>query len=218
MMFPEDEADRLQRAFSTFDGEPPIGGCPEADAIWMAVRAELPSDATRAIVLHTAACASCAEAWRIAHGARQRTAQPVAAPAWRSVWVWGPGLAAAALLLVSLLNQSAISLPGRRPSPQYREQVAPVVTALVADAQPLDRAAFVLRWTPGPDGAHYNVRVTTEDLTVIARAWSLGAPQYQVPPASLAALPAGTRLLWQVDVLARDQPRRSSSTFTVLLR
>lgn len=216
---PEGDADALGRAFRTFSGELPIGGCPEPTAIWQAVRGESSADETRAIVLHTAACASCAEAWRIAHAAATDVpVTPVRESAWRSVWVWGPGLAAAALLVLSVLNNSAFSLPGLRPSPQLRERPAPIVSALVREDQPLDRTNFVLEWTPGPAGARYNVRVTTEDLSVVARVSGIDASRYQIPASSLTALPSGAKLLWQVDVVARDQPVRTSPTFVVRVR
>jgi hypothetical protein len=61
------------------------------------------------------------------------------------------------------------------------------------------------------------VRVTTEDLRVLATAADLTAPEFAVEPAVLAGLPAGARVFWQVDVSLPNGERRTSSTFITRL-
>lgn len=207
---------RLQRAFAATGWDAAPGDeCPSAERVWMAVRGELPHLETSHIILHTATCAACAAAWRLAHstGADAPREPHAAAPAWRSVWVWGPGLAAAALLVTGLLGDLPLRLRESPAPVSYREGAEAAIQSLLPDGAELPRDALVLRWSPGPPGSRYNVRVMTEDLSWIAGAWSIDSTQYQVPAEAVAALAAGAKLLWQVDVDAPDQPRRTSSTF-----
>jgi hypothetical protein len=218
---PDDRTlEQLRRAFAAVDAS--IGApaaCPSADHIWMAVCGELSHSETSAVVLHTAACAWCAEAWRLAHAAsRDRPRAAAAVPAWRSVWVWGPGLAAAALLVLGVLSER----PPRAADPggpaQYRESPEGVIEPLIADGAIVSRDALLLRWKPGPEGSRYNVRVMTADLTPVATAGSIAATEYAVPAAALEKVPSGARLLWQIDTLSPDAPRRTSPTFIVQLQ
>lgn len=204
---------RLQDAFASPDSPGTAAGIhPEADRIWMAVHRELPQREIDVVILHTATCAACAEAWRIAHDVA-RTTQPVAA-AWRSPWVWAPTMAAAALLVFGIVTDRAPRFADSSPS-EYRQGADETVKPLVEDGASLSRDRLVLRWTPGPDGSRYNLRVMTEDLQPITTWWSLEKPEYHVPTSALAKLPAGTRLLWQVDTVIPGEPRRTSPTFIV---
>ncbi len=62
----------------------------------------------------------------------------------------------------------------------------------------LPRGAFVLRWTPGPPGTSYDIRVTTPSKAPVASATGLPRAEYRVDPAALAAVPRGGRVLWSV--------------------
>ncbi len=217
-----DGTDLLRTAFTSF-GEvtPGAGDCPPAERIWMAVRGELPPRDIKPIVLHTSVCGACAEAWRIAHGAASEV-QVVRAPdrpgAWRSVWVWGPGLAAAALLLIGLVVDGPFDLSDRGPSTQYRDSATTGIRSLLPDNAELDRNELVLRWSPGPEGSRYNIKVLTEDLTIVSQSFSLPTSEYTIPVTAVSSLPSGTRLLWQVEAVGKDQPRQSSPTYTVRLQ
>ena len=94
-----------------------------------------------------------------------------------------------------------------RSSPAY------VVQSRVPDAGTLPREAFRLHWAAGPEGSRYRIRVTTEDLTVLATAADLAAPEFIVASSVLASLPAGATVLWQVDAYLPDGERVTSATF-----
>jgi hypothetical protein len=90
------------------------------------------------------------------------------------------------------------------------------LSATVADGASLPRDAFRLVWVPLPDaGVRYTVRVTTEDLRQVAEVRRLETPSYQVPESALAAFPAGTRLLWQVEARDPDGRTVASPTYEV---
>lgn len=225
-MTPADDATArtLRQAFSSLDEDPAAAsGCPPTDQIWMAVMGELPQRHTSDVILHTAACPACADAWRRAHDARLALQSagdlPARRPAaWRSAWVWGPGLAAAALLLIGVFIEPLFDLSRRGNSPTYRQDSGRAIRPLIPDGAALDRRDMMLRWSPGPEGSRYNLRLTTEDLTVVDRAWSLDSPEYRIPPSTVQSLPSGSKLLWQVDVISPDQARHTSPTFIVRLR
>jgi hypothetical protein len=126
---------------------------------------------------------------------------------------WAPRwlAAAAALLLVTTIG--VISLRNRPPGDEFRASPGFVVESLVPAGQALPRDAFRLRWTPGPEGSRYQVRVTTEDLQVLATAADLTAPEFAVDPAAISRLPGGASVFWQVDALLPNGERLTSSTF-----
>ena len=221
-MTPRDRAteQRLREGFAA----PPAPGdpgddCPDGERIWMAVHGELAPAETAAVVLHTAACASCAEAWRLARHASPHLASPGGdRTGWRSPWVWGPAMAAAALLVFGVLTDVMPRWRDAAAPAEYRDGGETSVTPLVADGAALPREAFVLRWTPGPAGSRYNLRLMTEDLTPIASLWSLEATEYRIPPNWLSTVKSGATLLWLVEIITPEQPRRTSRTFVVRIQ
>ena len=84
--------------------------------------------------------------------------------------------------------------------------------SLVPPDVALPRDAFRLRWTPGPEESRYQVRVTTEELRVLATAADLTSPEFTVEPAVLS-LPSGASVFWQVDVSLPNGERLTSPTF-----
>jgi hypothetical protein len=206
---------RLRKAFAGPDSSAAADGMhPPAERIWMAVHREVPQREIAEVILHTSTCASCAEAWRIAQDIAREN-QPQAA--WRSPWVWGPAMAAAALLAFGIVSERTPRFGDGSPG-EYRQGADQTVKPLVEDGASLSRDRVILRWTPGPEGSRYNLRVMTEDLLPITASWSLEKPEYQVPPAALAKLSSGARLLWQVDTVIPGEPRRTSPTFIVRLQ
>jgi hypothetical protein len=175
----------------------------------------------RELLDHAARCEACTEAWALAlsmareAGLASRAFAAVApGPVWRSWYVWAPTLAAAALLALGLWIDYRHLLGDRGAGPAWRGPTpAADIRSLVPEDRPLPRDALLLRWSGGEPGTQYNVRVLSDDLVLVARADGLDAPEYRVAPAALSRLPAGSRLLWQVEAVGRDGRRRTSPTF-----
>ncbi|HEX3556959.1 MAG TPA: hypothetical protein VIA62_27355 [Thermoanaerobaculia bacterium] len=217
------ELAKLRAAFTApATASPPSEDCPSPETIWAAVRGELPPQALREVVDHTARCAACAEDWRLAVEVdRQAAAQTKTAPEKVIVGRFGRfrPLVAAAALAAGLLVAVGVYRQAIVPSqPIYRETQQTQVRSLLPAGQALPRQAAVLRWTPLAGAASYDVSVSTEDLRQVATAQGQTAAQYRLPPAALAGLPAGARLLWQVDALFPDGHHVTSPTFTTLLQ
>ena len=100
-------------------------------------------------------------------------------------------------------------------APIYRTAGTSDVEPRVPDGGRLSREAPVLRWS-ALDGARYRVRVLTPDLDVLAEADGLPTPEYRVPAEALARVPAGGRLLWQVEAVW-PSTRITSRTFEVVV-
>jgi hypothetical protein len=215
-----DEADeRLRAAFRAREPSDGGGEHPSGDHLWSAVRGELPAAERRRIVDHTAACATCAEAWRVAVEMNPQGI-PAAAPATRprAAMPWLAPLAAAAALAVAL---GAAFWPGRVAAPDgpgYRGGNPAEVQSLVADGEELPREDFRLRWSAGPEGSRYDLRVTSEALEVLVDASDLAETSYVVPPSALTPVPPGGRVLWRVEVVAPDATRTASRTFVARVR
>jgi hypothetical protein len=213
----EFESARLRRAFTALADLPvPEISDDVRERIWMAVSGVLPADERRELIERTAVDPAYAEAWRVAHEmwlASQESVAPVITPAptacWTSPWL----AAAAALLFVTTIGIGWLF--NRPPADEYRTSPGYTVASLVPDDMPLSRGAFRLRWAPGPDGSRYQVRVTTEDLRVLATAADLTVAELVVEPVAFASLPDGATVFWQVDVLLPTGERISSPAFAV---
>jgi hypothetical protein len=211
--------ERLRAAFAaSAEDAAPGASCPEPELLLSARRFELPPEAVRSLVAHTAACGACAEAWRLAGEVIPLLPQPAVVPGpsrSRPWWGgWASALAAAAVLVVAL---GALLGERRGPAPGYRRGAAPVLRSLVPEDRPLPRQACVLRWSPGPAGSRYSVDVARDDLTPIAAARGLDATEYRVPPESLSGLPKGATLLWRVEAALAGGGRLESVTFLAKL-
>ncbi|HEV8628857.1 MAG TPA: hypothetical protein VGV61_00970 [Thermoanaerobaculia bacterium] len=205
----------LGRAFAARPDRQPAADCPPAERLWDAVQGRLPAPECEAIVEHIVTCSACAEDWRLALELQRELAddapRPVVASA-RQRWLpvaWAAGL----LLALGLVFRFAVPAP----QPVYREAPGATVHSLVPEDRALRRQHFLLRWSSDVPGARYNVLVSREDLEQVTQARGLAAPRFLVPPASLANLPSGSRLLWQVEVLLPGGERRLSPTFFVRL-
>ncbi|MCP3098120.1 hypothetical protein LZ198_04420 [Myxococcus sp. K15C18031901] len=221
----------VERLRAAVRGEEPLeGGAPvDADLVWRAVSGELPPEERRAVVARVAADPAWATAWRLAHelsraaqevpktetpapGARSRRSERPAREArrFRFAWshpAWG-SVAVAALVLVVL----GITL---RPEvePRLRGMDGREVTSLLPDDMALPREAFILRWSGGPDGTLWSLQLSSEDLGVTHRVETQQRAEYQVPASVLAPLPAGAKVLWQVEARLPDGRVRRSATF-----
>ena len=192
------------------------------ERIWLAVSGVLPPEERRELVERTATDPACAEAWRVAHEmwqASQAAAAAAVAPAAvapaRAIRWTSPWLAAAAVLLLGTVG--LVTLRYQTAGDEFRASPGYVVESLVPADVALPRDGFRLRWTPGPEGSRYEVRLTTEDLRVLATAVGLAAPELVVEPASLSSLPSGASVLWQVDASLPNGERVTSSTFITRL-
>ena len=209
--------DELRRVFSESSAHArPTEACPEPERLWAACHGELPATETRDVVDHTAACAVCAEAWRLAieiddvpAGARE-----VSSRAWK---VWGGLAAAAAVAALALLGLQQIRRPGEPEAPVFRESEQTGVRALVSEDRPLPRERCLLRWSSPVEGARFDVHVATEALAVVAQARGLTEAEFLVPVGALDGLPPGAKLLWQVESVSPDGERIESRTFIATL-
>ena len=91
-----------------------------------------------------------------------------------------------------------------------------MVRLLVADGQALPRARFALRWQ-GIEGARYDVRVMTRDLSEIAVVQDLSEPELVLDAAYFVDLERDTVLLWQVEAFLPEGERVPSRTQQVVL-
>jgi len=213
-------AARWRQAFAGLSEQAaPRPDCPDPDRIWAAAIAEAPPAERHEIFDHIASCASCAAAFRLARGlSQERSSQqdgqvepfPASQPRWRR---WGAALAAVAAVLAL-----AVLIPRwNRPEP-YRGGESREIQSQIPDEAPLPRGQAVLRWTAGPPGSQYEVRVLTRDGREIAVESGLTEAHYQIPPPALSDVPAGTVLYWQVKALRPDGKNLGSKTFSVRLK
>jgi hypothetical protein len=235
----------LRRAWAEADAEAvgtaaPAAESPDAERIWRAVAGELPESQLRELVAAAARDPQVAQAWRLArelHAASvagDATASDsdasdaaAAAPAGRILGFPAPAAAAArrfalaAMLLLAAGVGIWLRSTPETPAPMRGGEPGLAIDSRLSEGAALPRDRFVLRWTAlppaGGEGARYTLRVTTRDLVPIVEARDLGAAEHRVAPASLAALPAGSVLLWQVEGRLSDGTVVSSPTHTVRL-
>lgn len=193
----------------------------DTERVWKAVAGELAPDERRDVIDRVALDPAYAEAWRVASELLRASGARVGGgtPDEERTRATGPSLsrssyllAAAASLLVGFVG---LLLPRLLPPPEPAYRGGPIAP-LTARAESLPRDAFRLRWE-GPQGARFDLRVTTEDLSPLATATDLSTPEYVVPPERLAALPSGARILWQVEARLVDGTLIRSETFIAAL-
>jgi hypothetical protein len=207
--------DLKRRYLSPPPGVAHAPGCPDPDRILAAVLGELSVEENRALADHAAVCPSCTVAWRLArdYAGEAGMSRPEPQPAARTGLGRGALAAAAAAILIAaaLLTWNRQGPPTE---PVFRSGQADAIESLVAEGAVLPATAFVLRWSPGPPGCRYNVRVTDRRLDHLAGARALDKPEYTVPPAALAGVEPGGLLLWQVETIRPDGRSITSPTFS----
>jgi hypothetical protein len=185
----------------------------DLDEVWRAVAGELPADERRALVDRMARDPALAESWRVARDLYREAAPGAAStPVRRSIPSW---MAAAAVLLVAVGIGVALRVFAPPIDDTFRNGDRYVVNSLVQPGAALSRDAFRLRWTPGPTGSRYQLRVTTEDLKVLTTVSDLTTPEFVVTSDLLAAVTPGSQVFWQVDVTLPQGNTVSSPTFAV---
>ena len=181
-------------------------GCAPPERIWAAAMGELPRSEASALLDHSAACGSCAAAWRLA-GELSLEARPLPLQRRRPRWAAAAAIAASILLLVFFRAKPV--------EPTYRGgNTTQIQSLLTSDAQP--RTALVLRWS-GPAGARYSVTLATKDLRQLFRAGGLARAEAPVPEAAFKDLPPRTELIWRVEALLPDGSRVESEAFSLNL-
>jgi hypothetical protein len=216
--------DQLREAFAARSELVALGdACPSADLIWQAVQRELPRHRIRAIGLHAIECPACAEAWRLAADLMRESADRAGeppkparvVPLVNRGWARGALAAAAAILLFAVVFPLRTLVVGPSEEGPLRGGEEIILLETAAD-RPIPREGFTLRWA-GPPGTHYDVRVATDDLSVIVEVFDLEATELHLPEERLAELPSGTRIVWQVRASLPDGRRVASRTFVQTL-
>ncbi len=205
------ELEALRRAFAARD--PSLEArkqCPEPEQLFEAASGHLDREQRLKIIDHVSQCAECAEAWRLARetGAGLTGAPERAKPA----GMWRFGVAASVICGVGLA--AYFVMPGRVGPPAYRE-AAPSSAPVALVQGKLARDRFLLRWSPGPPGATYLLRLTTSDLTPLLVKQDLESNELLVPGDVLQRVASGEQLLWQVEARLPDDQRIASDTFVI---
>ena len=220
--------------FQGLGGSPSRGDCPSAEQLWQAVAGELEPEAFRRIVDHTAECPACAEDFRLTRAMVEQSESSQDQGTNRSSGTvlsfdrsssigrpstlrpssrrWASGLAIAAALILVVLNwrsQAPIETPG---DPIYRSAPSAELLSELDEGAALPRDQARLNWS-GPEGARYDVVVTTDDLELVFEARGLSQSELTIPANRLADLADGTVLVWQVDAVLEGGERLSSVGF-----
>lgn len=217
-----DSGDLRESFLSAPDGTESGRSCPPSEQFLMAVLGELSVAENRSLADHGAVCPSCSVTWKLAREYARETGLAAAKPTSdvmnrsasslvRRRWMPAAvGLAAALALL-------AVFLPWRserpREEPVLRALDAVAIESRTPEDAPLAGDRFTLRWSAGPAGASYNLRVTDYRLNPIARAVSLDVPEFTVPATSLKELEPGGLVLWQVETVLPNGRHVVSRTF-----
>jgi hypothetical protein len=207
------EFEKLARAFAAREGiHDRASACPPAEQLFEAASGGLDREPRLKIVDHVSQCAECTRAWRLAIelGARPVSSGGESGRAWISRFA----MAASVVLAVGLTTYFVRQ--GPEESPQYRDaayQLAPVSRS----GDKLSRNSAVLRWSPGPEGSTYAVRLTTADLVLVLEKQDVTTAELTVPVAVLQNLPSGEQLLWQVEIRLPNGQRITSQTYVVTL-
>jgi hypothetical protein len=212
--------ERLRESFASIAEIAGSGtGCPPAERLWDSARGRLSRRETEEVVLHLGECSACAAAWRLARELgveRDRGRVLASSVAWlRGSWV--PIATAAALLVVAAGVVIQQRFTRERPA-EYRATTYACAVSLVPQGEPLPRGRCVLRWSACPQGSTYDVRVTTENLEIVARARELDQPEFVVPEESLRSVPTAGRILWQVTAHLSDGGVTESPSYMAEVR
>jgi len=189
--------------------------CSDAARIWNAVRGELPPHETHALVDHALDCPACGQAWRLAREVLAESGE--ALPSARRGWTAAHWAAVAAVVIAAVLIPVGVHEWRAPGAPVYRADDRVTIHSLMPDGAALARDAFVLRWTEGPPGTRYSLRLVRSDLSVVAEVHALEAAQYAVPADALAGLSGNTQLYWRVEAHLPDGSEIVSDTFSVRL-
>jgi hypothetical protein len=210
---PQDVA-RLREAFASV-AEPARSRPVDAGRIFDALHGNVSAEERQAVVDELVTNPEAAEVWRLANemapaGAAEGSAPTAERAAGGEAWRW-MSMAAAAVLVVGagwLLN------PWREANaPVYRGVESRAIASALAPDAVLTRAQPVLRWT-GVAGAKYRVRVLTPELEVLEESAESPALEFAPSAETLGRIPAGGRILWQVEGRLTEGGTIVSPTFS----
>jgi hypothetical protein len=221
--------DRLKEGFaSARNVAADAASCPDASLIWDSAAERLTEDENESLLRHTVTCGACAASWRLAREMLnealpvETSGDPVDAssrfasgrrPAGRPRPLWF-GLAAAAVLVLAVSFVAVQQFQTIGPTePAYRMTPRGEIRAGVDPAAPLPRDEMVLRWSGAPDGTTYDLRVTTDRLAPLHRAFGIERAEYRIPGNAFADVPSGAVILWTVTAHLPDGRRWSSVSF-----
>lgn len=211
------EFETLARAFAAREGKHDTSSaCPPAEQLFEAASGGLDREQRLKLVDHVSQCAECAQEWRLAMELGARPASRFE----NSGRARAPMFALAASVILAVGLTTYFVRPGHEPrqeeSAQYRD-AAPGLTPVSRTGDRLSRDRAVLRWSPGPEGSTYAVRLTTADLVLVLEQQDMTSAELAVPAAMLEKVPSGEHLLWQVEVHLPDGQRVASQTYAVTL-
>jgi hypothetical protein len=212
-----EEYERLARAFAARKQSHVPNECPDPELLFEAASGNLAQDRRMTLLDHVARCAECTEAWRLAMelGARPAETEASAPPVPTRRPAWQSALAASIVLVAGFATY--LALPVRQDAQEYRDATEPLAPrSLVTESLPRD--GFVLRWSPGPSGATYAVRLSTADLVMLFEQTNITRNELSVPASALAQVKSGESLLWQVEVRLPNGQRIPSETHVATLR
>ena len=206
------EFEKLARAFAERKGMHDTSACPPAEQLFEAASGGLDREQRLKIVDHVSQCAECTQAWRLA---MEVGARPVSSGADSGrARISNFAMAASVILAVGLTTYFVRQ--GPEESSQYRDAV-PRLAPVSRTGDKLSRNSAILRWSPGPDGSTYAVRLTTADLVLVLEKQDITSVELAVPAAVLEKMPSGEQLLWQVEVRLPDGQRIASQTYVVTI-
>jgi hypothetical protein len=206
-------ADDLRRHL--VGGGDAVGPCPSAEDWWRGWRSDCSQAEFDALVDHAVGCPHCSTVSRVAREmVRQLEPSRYRGGASRPTrWLPRSVLAAAAVIVLAVVGFTIVPWRGGTRNAELRGGSEPALLSLVGETTPVARGMCLLRWSAGPEGTLYHVEVTDERLRPLAAGQSLRSPEFLVPAASLAGLPRGARIVWQVTAVEPDGRRVASHTF-----
>jgi hypothetical protein len=210
------DVERLRQALASLGDQ---SQWPDVDAerLFAALHGEIDAEARRRIVDELIENPRAAAVWRLAREldpveASTAATAPLAPTTKTRSWTWLP-IAATLLLAVGGVWQF---VPRESDAPTYRSSEIRRIDSLLPEGGRLSRAEPSLRWS-AIAGARYRVRVLTPGLDVLDESEDLETATYRLSPTVLSRIPAGGRLLWQVEAKTAGTDPIVSPTFSATL-
>lgn len=211
---PKDVA-RLRQAFASIEDDganDPV----DADRIFDALHGDLSPEERHAVIEQLVTNPAAAAAWRLARemgpGAAHAGALDRAPDERRQSAQWKWLSVAAATVMAIGLGWQLMQWRGTD-APTYRSVESKSIASALEPGADLSRARPTLRWT-GIDGARYRVRVLTADLQALDESPEAPALEYTLNEATLARIPPGALILWQVEARIPGEVVITSPTFS----